>query len=188
MKITEIQTALGLKADGIRGPVTTAAILKAADMGRLTVLPAPVMVVIKAPEPGDGGMPAAGRAKLSGVHPTLEAIVMEASAKSAVPFTVIEGLRTAERQRELVARGASKTLTSRHLTGHAVDLWPLDPATGKALPAGTKAAEARLWADLRQIAATMKSVAAARGIAIEWGGDWGWDAPHVQLPRATFPA
>jgi len=37
-------------------------------------------------------------------------------------FRVQEGLRTGERQAELVARGASRTMRSRHLAGHAVDL------------------------------------------------------------------
>jgi len=114
-----------------------------------------------------------------------------------VPFTVIEGVRTAERQAELVKAGASKTTNSRHLTGHAVDLWPLDPATGKALPsdaaypAGSRAAKQasdRLWADLRAIAGVVKAVAKDRGVNIEWGGDWGWDAPHFQLNRAAYPA
>ena len=126
----------------------------------------------------------------SGAHlavSILADLIREASARCETPFTVIEGLRTAERQRQLVAAGASKTLNSRHLTGHAVDLWPLDPATGKALPAGTKTAEARLWADLRAIAAVVKAVAKERGVLIEWGGDWGWDAPHFQLNRTAYP-
>jgi peptidoglycan LD-endopeptidase CwlK len=37
-------------------------------------------------------------------------------------FRIQAGLRTRERQAELVARGASRTMYSRHLTGHAVDL------------------------------------------------------------------
>ena len=43
-------------------------------------------------------------------------------------FQVQEGLRTRERQAELVARGASRTMHSRHLTGHAVDLVALGGA------------------------------------------------------------
>jgi len=191
--IKTLQAALGLIADGKLGPVTTAAILEAADAGRLTVadqhqpalVPAvPPTAIINPPEADD--IPASGDARLVGVHPVLADLIRAASQQCAVPFTVIEGLRTPERQRELVAKGASKTLNSRHLTGHAVDLWPLD-ATGKPLPAGTKAAEARLWADLGIIANAMKAEAARRGVMIEWGGDWGWDGPHFQLNRKAYP-
>lgn len=187
--IRALQSALGVKADGIRGPVTNAAILRAADQGRLTVKEAPKAVFIT-PAPSTearGDIPSAGMTKMHGVNPVLQAIIVDASIECNVPFTVIEGLRTIERQRILVAQGASKTMNSRHLTGHAVDLWPLDPATERPLPAGTPAAEARLWADLRAISAVVKRVAAERNVAIEWGGDWGWDAPHFQLPRAAFP-
>lgn len=183
--IKTLQAALGLVQDGKRGPVTTTAILTAADAGRLSVIATP-KPIINVPSLDD--IPDSGDARLVGVHPVLAGLIRAASLTCDVPFTVIEGLRTAERQRELVAKGASKTQNSRHLTGHAVDLWPLDPATGKALPAGTKDSEARLWDDLREIATVVKSVAKERGVMIEWGGDWGWDAPHFQLNRATYPA
>jgi peptidoglycan L-alanyl-D-glutamate endopeptidase CwlK len=190
--ILALQNALGIMpADGIRGPQTTYIVLAAADAGRLTVAKpvaklSDVRPIINAPAEDD--IPESGDARLVGVHEVLADLIREASRRCTIPFTVIEGLRTAERQRELVAKGASKTQNSRHLTGHAVDLWPLDPATGKALPAGTKASEARLWADLRAISIVVKAVAKERGILIEWGGDWGWDAPHFQLNRAAYPA
>ena len=194
--IEEIQRQLGFTGrdvDGRRGAMTNAALLAAADEGRVTVSPS--LVVIKPAEPSD--LPEDGVEKLDGVHKTLAAVVYAAAIRSDVPFTVIEGLRTAARQKQLVAAGASKTNDSRHLTGHAVDLWPLDPATGKRLPsdaafprgsADAKAADARLWADLRKIAATVKAVAKDQGVQVEWGGDWGWDAPHFQLNRKAYPA
>lgn len=194
--IRDLQKALGVPADGVRGPVTNAAILRAADMGRLSARPAPPPVVITAPESFEH-IPEAGRARLQGVHPVLQSIILQASALCDVPFTCIEGIRTIERQRELVARGASKTMASRHLTGHAVDLWPLDPKTGQPLPsdaayprgsADARKAGARLWSDLRVIAHVVKGLASARGVVIEWGGDWGWDAPHFQLSRDDYPA
>ena len=199
----ELQRALGFTGadiDGKRGAKTNAAILAAADAGRLTV--APPIIVIKPAEPSPaevlprGTLPASGVAKLQGVHKDLVRVISEAAARSDVPFTVIEGLRSKERQAQLVKAGASKTSNSRHLTGHAADLWPLDPNTGKSLPsdaafkAGSneaKAASARLWADLRKIAATMKAAAKELGVQIEWGGDWGWDAPHFQLNRSAYP-
>lgn len=191
--IKPLQAALGLRVDGIRGPVTTTAILAAADQGRLALLPlndnAPVTAAAKLPWPGDD-LPEAGRAKLQGVNAALQSVVLAASARCDVPFTCIEGVRSIERQRALVKAGASRTMRSRHLTGHAVDLWPLDTVTGKGLPSGTPAAEARLWADLRKIAAVVKAVAAERGVAVEWGGDWSSfpDGPHFQLSWAAFPA
>lgn len=191
----ELQRQLGFTGkdvDGLRGRKTTAEILAAADAGRLTV--APPLVVITAPEPASD-IPASGIEKLQGVHKALSAVVHEAATRCDVPFTVIEGVRTAARQKQLVAAGASKTQNSRHLTGHAVDLWPLDPVTMKPLPSdaafppgiAAKAASARLWADLRKIAAAMKAAAYAQGVQIEWGGDWGWDAPHFQLNRKAYP-
>lgn len=59
---------------------------------------------------------------LEGVHPRLVALVREAVALSPVDFMITEGLRTPERQVSLVRAGASRTLNSRHLTGHAVDV------------------------------------------------------------------
>lgn len=140
---------------------------------------------------GPSRLPAAGEAKLAGVKPTLAAVVREASARSAVPFTVIEGLRSKERQAQLVKQGASKTMNSKHLTGDAVDLWPLGP-DGKNLPsdaafprgsAAAKAADKALWDGLRAISKVMKDVAQERGVKLTWGGDWESfpDGPHFQL-------
>lgn len=185
--IVALQRGLGVTPDGKRGPITDRAIIAAADAGRLVVkdqLPPPPQAIINPPV---GNIPSSGVAKLIGVHPALADLIRNASARCDVPFTVIEGVRTADRQRELVARGASKTMNSRHLTGHAVDLWPLDPATGKALPSGTKAAEARLWADLTAISRVVLETAKERGVMVEWGGAWGWDAPHFQLNRSAYP-
>ena len=61
------------------------------------------------------------RKALSGVHPDLVKVIDKADALGA-KFVVICGRRTIEQQRALVAQGKSKTMHSRHLTGHAVDL------------------------------------------------------------------
>lgn len=58
------------------------------------------------------------------VHPDLYAVVRLAIRLTRQDFAVFEGLRTLDRQRELVADGVSWTYNSRHLTGHAVDLVP----------------------------------------------------------------
>ena len=67
--------------------------------------------------------------RLVGVHPNLVKVVQRAIEITAQDFAVNEGLRTLERQRRLVASGASQTLNSKHLKqadgfGHAVDLVP----------------------------------------------------------------
>jgi len=60
--------------------------------------------------------------RLKGVHPDLVKVVERAIEITTVDFTVLEGLRSPERQKALVEIGASQTLNSRHITGHAVDL------------------------------------------------------------------
>lgn len=118
------------------------------------------------------------RKRLEGVHPDLVAVVEAAAEVTEVDFIVTEGLRTKERQEQLVRAGASKTLKSRHLTGHAVDL------------AAKVGNEVRWdWPLYHKLAAAMKDSAAALGIEIEWGGDWKSfpDGPHFQLPWATYP-
>ena len=175
--------------DGIAGAGTLRALDKAL----------PPLVIISEPpvEKPDGTLPDAAEAKLKGVHEALADVIRQASVRSvATPFTIVEGLRTKERQAQLVKAGASKTQNSRHLTGHAVDLWPVSPGDGKPLPsdaafargsAAARKASDDLWNALRQISATVKLVARERGVLIEWGGDWGWDAPHFQLNRVAFP-
>jgi peptidoglycan L-alanyl-D-glutamate endopeptidase CwlK len=62
--------------------------------------------------------------RLHGVHEDLVAVVRRAHdfMPADLGFIVTEGLRSAERQAQLVRVGASRTHNSRHLTGHAVDL------------------------------------------------------------------
>jgi len=118
------------------------------------------------------------RKRLEGVHPDLVAVVLGAAQITEVDFIVTEGLRTKERQEQLVRAGASKTLKSRHLTGHAVDL------------AAKVGNEVRWdWPLYHKLASAMKDSAATLGIEIEWGGDWKSfpDGPHFQLPWATYP-
>lgn len=117
--------------------------------------------------------------RLRGVHPDLVRVVKAAIAISPVDFLVTEGLRTVKRQEQLVAAGASKTMRSRHLTGHAVDVAPLI------------AGQVRWdWPPFHDIAAAMKAAAAAEGVPIDWGGDWisFKDGPHFELDRASYPA
>ena len=118
--------------------------------------------------------------RLRGVHPDLVRVVTRARQDFA--FFVIEGLRSEAGQRALVARGASRTLNSRHLTGHAVDLGPV-PLD---------------WDDkdaFRRMAGAVLRAADAEGVPVVWGGGfrdakgrYWFDGPHFELSRAKYPA
>ena len=60
--------------------------------------------------------------KLEGVNPSLVAVAKRAIEITSVDFGVTEGLRSEETQRKYVVAGKSQTMTSKHLTGDAVDL------------------------------------------------------------------
>lgn len=110
--------------------------------------------------------------RLEGVKCQLVAVVMRAAQLTDIPFNVNEGVRTIERQRQLLALGKSRTMQSKHLTGEAVDLYPL-----------TQDRKAVDWKGFERLAASMKKAAAEVGVKIEWGGDWKQfiDKPHFQL-------
>lgn len=127
------------------------------------------------------------RKNLIGVHPDLVRVVKRAQIISPIPFVIIWGLRTVAQQRAMVAAGASRTMDSRHLTGHAVDVCPtidLD-RDGK-----VETSEMFSWPLTREIAKIFKNAAALENVPIEWGGDWPKfrDGPHWQLPRKSYPA
>jgi peptidoglycan L-alanyl-D-glutamate endopeptidase CwlK len=120
----------------------------------------------------------ASRARLVGVHPDLVRLVERCVALNDVGIVVLEGLRTPARQAELLAAGATRTLRSRHLTGHAVDL------------GATLGHEVRWdWPLYHRIASAMKAASAELGVPVEWGGDWRTfkDGPHWQLPWESYP-
>lgn len=117
------------------------------------------------------------KAKLKGVHPDLVMVIEEAFKNTPVDFIITEGLRTKERQAALLKAGASRTMNSRHLTGHAVDVacrvggkvrwdWPLYDKLAK------------------HILATAKRLK----VPIVWGGSWVRfrDGPHYELCRKTY--
>lgn len=121
--------------------------------------------------------------KLDGAHPDLARVIKRAAVLSSIDFTVLEVLRTVARQKELVAKGASKTMKSRHLPGadgksRAVDIAPLD---------GGQVSWA--WPVYHKLAPIIKQAAKDEGVAIEWGGDWKSfrDGPHWQLPWKDYP-
>lgn len=124
---------------------------------------------------------------LKDVHPDLVRVVEAVYPACRQPFHVTEGRRTMARQQELVRQGLSKTLNSRHLTGHAVDVVAVT-GPGRitwALPAYASIADAIL------------DTAGALGIRMRWGGDWNMngrtddetfvDGPHFELLAADYP-
>jgi peptidoglycan L-alanyl-D-glutamate endopeptidase CwlK len=119
--------------------------------------------------------------RLIGVHPDLVAVIERAIEITPIDFTVLEGRRNIERQKQLVASGASTTMNSRHLTGHAVDIAPLDP-NGHTV--------SWHWPHYHKLAPAVKQAARELGVPIEWGGNWirFKDGPHWQLPFRKYPA
>ena len=110
--------------------------------------------------------------RMKGVDERLVNVVKRAIEISEVDFMVTEGLRTKERQAQLVKAGASKTMNSKHLTGKAVDL------------AAVVDGQVRWdWPLYNKIAVAMKRAAEILNVKIEWGGDWITfkDGPHFQL-------
>ena len=122
--------------------------------------------------------------RLDGAHPDLRRVFVRAAAISDIDFTILEVLRALDRQRQLVAQGASKTMKSRHLP---------HPADGK-----SRAVDAAPmiggkvswdWPLYHKLAKVIKEAARLEGVAIEWGGDWRTfkDGPHWQLPWKGYP-
>ncbi len=125
-------------------------------------------------------------ANLKGIHPVMVDFCKRLIAATPVDFTVNEGRRSLAQQKKNVAKGVSKTLKSKHLTGHAVDLGPL--VNGKKTFA---------WPPYYQLAAVGKKVRSEMAKAgvlksatdITWGGDWKSfkDGPHWELDPSKYP-
>lgn len=112
-------------------------------------------------------------------------VVKRAIQLSSVDFTVVEGVRTHEKQAEYMKAGATKTLNSRHIPdcngckqGCAVDLAPFVDG------------DVRWdWPLFTPISVAMKAAAKELGVALVWGGDWlrFKDGPHFELDRKVYP-
>jgi peptidoglycan L-alanyl-D-glutamate endopeptidase CwlK len=122
--------------------------------------------------------------RLAGVHPDLIRVVRGAILLSKIDFTVVEGLRTLERQKQLFRECRTRTMKSRHLTGHAVDLAPLLDTDGDG-----KSEVHWERQHFYPIVDAMRESAATEKVLIEWGGDWHTfiDMPHWQLPWSKYP-
>ena len=100
-------------------------------------------------------------ARLEGVDDRLVRVVQTAITLSSVDFGVIQGLRTIEEQRQLVAKGASQTMKSKHLEGLAVDVMAYIGSRGSW--------EMSLYDN---IADAFKLAAIEEDVAIRWGAAW----------------
>lgn len=126
--------------------------------------------------------------RLSGVNSSLVAVLKKACESMPFDITVLEGVRSYERQQELLKQGATKVSVSRHMSGNAIDIapYPID------------------WEDtkrFKQMAHEMFAAAKELGIIIRWGGNWSRidenqpyppiapgkkkliDMPHFELPE-----
>jgi len=119
---------------------------------------------------------------LQDVHPDLVRVVQRAADLTSIPFTVIEGRRSLERQKMLIATGMSKIKVperGRHVTGHAVDVVAILDGVAR-------------WdtPTYRMIAMIFKEAARLEDVHITWGGDWvTWkDCPHFELRAQDYPA
>lgn len=142
---------------------------------------------------------------LEGVHPDLVRVVRRAIQITEQDFSVHEGVRSLATQREYVKRGVSKTLESRHITGHAVDLVPW--------VAGALRWE---WEPVFKVACAVDQAATELKVPLRWGGVWDklmteyggspealrkevaeyvkrhpgpdfLDGPHFELPKRFYP-
>lgn len=131
-------------------------------------------------------LPPSSIAKLRGVHPDLVRVVLRCAddwKDADTAFIVTCGVRTLAEQRLLVAKGASKTLRSRHIPAangyaHAVDL-----------AAVLKGKVRWDWPLYDRLAKRMKAAAKAEKVPLEAGADWVKfrDGPHFQLPWKQYP-
>ncbi|MCX9047023.1 M15 family metallopeptidase [Citrobacter portucalensis] len=116
---------------------------------------------------------------LNGVNPNLVKVIRRALELTPVDFIVIEGLRTQARQKELVATGKSQTMNSRHLTGNAVDIIPVNTT----------------WniEEFKPLLKAVKQAADEQGLKLRFGINWKndpslpietrfIDAPHIEIP------
>jgi peptidoglycan L-alanyl-D-glutamate endopeptidase CwlK len=100
------------------------------------------------------------RERLKGVDARLVNVLNELIKMMDV--TIIEGLRSAERQKELLAKGATKVKYSKHMEGKAVDIapYPID------------------WEDrdrFHYMGGMIRGIAKQLNISVRWGGDWDSD-------------
>ncbi len=120
--------------------------------------------------------------RLAGVHPDLVRVVRNAAEGGArFRVTADGGVRTLEQQRRLFERGATKTMESRHLTGHAVDVVPLDG----------EGSVSWAWTLFFPLADAFRAASIAESVPVVWGGAWGQlmgDYANSKVGQAAYVA
>ena len=113
---------------------------------------------------------------LTGIHPDLRKVCDRAIQICPIEFVITEGKRSIQQQRIYVCEGKSRTMKSRHLTGHAVDFVNSDDFSYNEKK-------------MRTIADAFKKAAKELNISIRWGGDWKSfvDTPHIELYKGVYP-
>lgn len=134
---------------------------------------------------------------LKDIHPDLVTVMVVAIQDSPYDFTITQGLRSTQEQKELFARGRTKSgqiITyadgeknkSNHQAkadgyGYAVDLYPYYSGS---VQTGEKGEGPEVRKRLKAIAEHIKKVAKELKISVEWGGDWKMcDDPHFELKK-----
>ena len=86
-------------------------------------------------------------------------------------------IRSEADQKEMVDKGWSKTMKSKHREGKALDLVPINP--------DTKQPDPDYKVGYSKIAEAMRRAAQQEGVNVEWGGDWKSfkDQPHWQVSQ-----
>lgn len=117
------------------------------------------------------------RSKLQGVHPVLCQIMETALDRCAVDFSIIEGVRSPERQAELVAANKSWVTVSKHQP---------DPETGLGMAVDVMALVDNKgsweWPHYEKINEAVQEAAKIHNARVTWGGSWGVkDGGHIQL-------
>jgi len=128
---------------------------------------------------------------MKGLHPDLIRVLNRTLQTSPTMLVVVEGLRSLERQKELLRVKATKTLKSRHLKqadgyGHAFDFFALVDLNKDGKVSFEEMSNVRL---MLPIAEAIKAAAIEELVSITYGGDWRKfrDYPHVELNRAVYP-
>lgn len=122
---------------------------------------------------------------LKGVHSDLVRVMRRTLTllPADLDMRVIEGLRTRTRQAQLLRQGATRTMNSRHITGHAVDVTPL---INGSIPLDKR----KQWDfnQFKRLSVYVKQAARLENVPIVWGGDWvGFrDGPHFELNRKVY--
>jgi peptidoglycan L-alanyl-D-glutamate endopeptidase CwlK len=116
---------------------------------------------------------------LEGVHPLLVNLIEVAASNTPIDFTVVEGIRSKERQMELFQKGVSKSDGVKYPSNHQVKT----DGYGHAVDIYANPINVNDTVRIRVVADHIKSVAKTIGVSIYWGGDWKnfKDYPHFEL-------